>query len=422
MEDGINPHGLTTFTAAVTIISECIGAGMVSLPLTYLRTGVFVTLLLLLYSVVRITSSCYILLKTKDVIPGKPESLFEMGYILIGRPFIFIMSFTLFTYCTFLTIAYFFLFGGVVSSLIKGQDETRDDFVSSMYFSVLLLAFMLLFIIFRKEVHELKIVAWILFFFLVAFLVLSLGLALGNQNGEFLLKEASFVSLSSQLVPAPDLDYRGIITAINTASFSLSITSNLFPTYSSLKKKTTRNMLHALWLGLFMTICVYTLYSMVCMTLFGEDLYVSEGNSLKNMGINFKKIQWAGITLEVLYMIVLAAHIPFMFFVGKEALLIMLDEIDRKSVSETLNKRLEFYNQIHGAEITITNHNEGNPRANAPRSAATEIEVRGGTKVLAVDPTRIGSLVQGQIGVLDRKTNKERLGTATTRNVSFANQ
>lgn len=39
----------------------------------------------------------------------------------------------------------------------------------------------------------------------------------------------------------------------------------------------------------------------------------------------------------------LAAHIPFMFFVGKEALLIILDEIDRRSVSETLDKRLEFY-------------------------------------------------------------------------------
>lgn len=262
---------------------------MVSLPLTYLRTGVLVTLLLLLYSVVRITSSCYILLKTKDVIPGKPESLFEMGYILIGRPFIFIMSFTLFTYCTFLNIAYFFLFGGVVSSLIKGQDKTREDFLSSMYFSVLILAFILIFIIFKKEVHELKIVAWILFFFLSMYLVILLGLALANQNGEFLIFQSHFVSLSRQFVPAQDLDYRGIITAINTASFSLSITSNLFPTYSSLKKKTTRNMLHALWLGLFMTICVYTLYSMVCMTLFGEDLYLSEGNSLENMGINLNK-------------------------------------------------------------------------------------------------------------------------------------
>jgi hypothetical protein len=41
-------------------------------------------------------------------------------------------------------------------------------------------------------------------------------------------------------------------------------------------------------------------------------------------------------------MIVLAAHIPFVFFSGKEALCIIIDEWDRKSVSKTLEERIEF--------------------------------------------------------------------------------
>lgn len=162
---------------------------MVSLPIAYLRLGVVTTLVLLAYAVARVTSSTYLLLKTKDLIPGKPESFFEMGYILVGRSSIFIMSFTLFSYCTLLCIAYFFLFGGLVSSMIKLTDINDESFIASNQFSVLLLAVLLLPIIFQKEIHELKIVAWFLFAFLLAFLIIMLVLAIYHKPGFFVLPD-----------------------------------------------------------------------------------------------------------------------------------------------------------------------------------------------------------------------------------------
>jgi len=44
--------------------------------------------------------------------------------------------------------------------------------------------------------------------------------------------------------------------------------------------------------------------------------------------------------MQILFLIIIACHIPYLFFSGKEALLIIIDEYMRNSISATLSKKL----------------------------------------------------------------------------------
>ena len=130
----------------------------------------------------------------------------------------------------------------------------------------------------------------------------------------------------------------------NASPTFVSFSFNLFPIYSSLKVKTNPHMAKCVGVSVSLTGLIYSTLAISAVFLFGNTIEKAGANVLININaeneadpnVNYPE----SYVLRVLFMIVLACHIPFLFFSGKEACLIIIDEIDRRSISKSLEERI----------------------------------------------------------------------------------
>ena len=125
---------------------------------------------------------------------------------------------------------------------------------------------------------------------------------------------------------------------------AFSFTINLFPIFSALKIKTNENMGKSVVVSIALVSFLYTFLAITCMFLFGGQLISIKGGNIMN-NVNNEYVldssHWEAFVLRGLFMIVLACHIPFIFFSGKEALIIMIEETKSRKISKALDQRLK---------------------------------------------------------------------------------
>lgn len=173
-------------TASLTFISTIIGGGIVGVPYAMYHTGIPFGILLNILMVMACWYSCVLYLAAKKLVPVYVESLYEIGFVCMGRASIFIISTILLVSSAGLMIIYFIVFGDIFSSIIKQTcyadlkpDESK--FLTQRTFYVMCLGLLLTPVIIKKELAELKIVSITLFVAIAIFVgIFIVELALGK--------------------------------------------------------------------------------------------------------------------------------------------------------------------------------------------------------------------------------------------------
>jgi len=249
------------------------------------------------------------------MIPDRPESFYEVGFMLYRRFSIFYISFIMFVNSFGLIVVYFIVFGDISISLHKAVtgDEDDDLILNQRYPYIIVLCSSLVPLIIKKELAELKIISWFLFFSIFLFLVITAGQII--IVGEF----TRVHSISDFLKPYTD---SSVLNSISNILVAFNYQQNLFPIYSALEDKTPKGSTKAVTSGLTVTFSLYITMGILSIFLFGEGIESSVMTNVNNNEHNSA----ASYVLRICFAIVLACHIPFLFFSGKEAVLIIVDE------------------------------------------------------------------------------------------------
>ena len=89
---------------------------------------------------------------------------------------------------------------------------------------------------------------------------------------------------------------------------------------------------------------IYTLVSICGLISFGKAI---NDSILVNVGRKYTEhVYWESYMMQVLFLIILACHIPYLYFSGKESLLIIVDELMRRSTSFALAQKLKFNHDV----------------------------------------------------------------------------
>jgi len=340
-------HALTMFGGTLTILSTIVGGGIVGLPYAFLELGLWVSLFLITAMSLITINTSWIYLKAKDLIPGKPESMYEIGYMLVGRSSIFMLSVILVLNSLGLCMGYFIIFSNTFASFVKDVADIDAKatgflgFLIKKYLWIILLGIAMLPLILKKELQELHIVSLSLFFALLLFVfIVFLQVCLLGADA---FAEGRGLNFHELWVPQEDLDFWKVVKSICFLLVAFSFAINLFPIYSALKYKNNEYCNKTISVSVGLTALIYTFLSIPCIILFGVEIEIYRANILNNINHEYQvdTSRWESFILRFLFMVVLACHIPFIFFSGKEALLIIIDEIDRRSISATLDERVQ---------------------------------------------------------------------------------
>ena len=341
---------LSSKGAALAIVSTIVGGGIVGIPYAFYYTGLGLGIALIVFMGLQTVSSVKIYLEAKDILPGKPQSLFEIGYMLYKRNSIFIISAIIIFNSFGLMMVYFIVFGDTLRSVAMDFSDGRitgDDFLGKRMAYVIFLAAALTPLVLKKQLNEISILSVLLFVAIFSFIILTI-IQLSRHgipafNHDFEDQPVKFF-YADYWKPKLEVD---AIKAFSIIIVAFSCQQNLFPIYAELRTQTNHECAKSFGIASVLVGSLYVVLGSISVYMFGSDVHSSILEDVADeCSINpitgAHQCPWESITLRMMFLIVVGCHVPFIFFSGKEGMLISIDEIDRRSVSKALETKIQY--------------------------------------------------------------------------------
>lgn len=209
-------------------------------------------------------------------------------------------------------IAYFIIFGGILSSFIKEIDAIHNSntwsFLGQQWVSVLILGALIFGLIIKKQISELSIAGALLFVGVILFNILLIILKFDDKD------EVTYNDGDSRYFFRFRINQQ-FLSSLSTAFVAYGFQSGFFPIYNALENRNYKNGMKFAILGMGFAFVIYMCIMFSGLFTFGLQ---TEGDVLKN--ISAIKA-WESYVLRIIFLLILITHTPFTFFIGKESVL-----------------------------------------------------------------------------------------------------
>ena len=261
------------------MVAATIGGEIIAVPYACYHLGLYLSIGLLILTAALSHISNMMYLKIKDLTPCHLESIYEIAYLLLGRPAIYIVCIVQYLLNFSSIVLYYVIIGDTLGSIsahffvnieanmtqkeVKALMKNESFWVqllSHRATSVLIVGAALLSIIFMRQLSELREIAYIF----IGVMVLFIGMLLV----ELLSAGGEGITMTYDEIKGPKFDYH-LITAFSIIVFSYNVQFLVFPAFSELKNRSNARFAISSILSVTIETIAYMATAFLAILLFG---------------------------------------------------------------------------------------------------------------------------------------------------------
>ena len=324
------------FSTTITIMKGMIGFGILNYPFAFKTLGFQYSLLSICFAVILIIFSVYFLLKTKDATQRYGYSVYSK--LSFGTTGTIINMINMISGCFFVCCIYFKLFGNIARTLLLVFIQDKGQFYLKEEFLLISVFFILLPLMFKKDISALSKFALIGIISIIIFICSLIIVFIYKLN-------------NGEISPIKDNNFNINGTFIEIFESSTAITNsfnfhpNIFPIYLTLKSRSTIKMVKGTTIAVCLTSIIYILTGILGFLIYRDKindflLKYFTNDILTYLKTN-KYIASVLIISEIGFFISTSLSIPLLFFACKNNFFNLIRFIKKKfSNKENLSSGL----------------------------------------------------------------------------------